>query len=306
MSPLRLLPLALPLLAACKKAPPAADPEFSDALVYAFRSFEGSEADLAFAVRALEEQIYLGMDVEANSPQDRALSPSDLTEDDIGDVEHPDRDPADCIPVAVAGVSAFSPSDHARIQMLVDQTPVEPYSPDYFARDWLEGEDCWEGLGCQLMRTHNDLVKDNILLTIPYEFLKDFRWVDLALPDPSTVPEGEEPVNDGDPRWAIVGRSWTTQPYAGETGANIIQQSFTLEVWLPRDGRGFVRDGTETNMDEGEWTADSSGGGTLRMLTLWGETELGGLDVSDDMIASTTRKGIDDNFQAAEAWLEDN
>lgn len=298
-----LLVLLVPLVA-CRKAPPPADPQFSDALVYTFRAFQGPEADLAYAIRALEEQVYRGMDVESSSPHDRALTPSDLAEEDIADIEHPDRDPAACIPVSVAGVSRFGPDDHARVQMLEDQTPVEPYSPDYFVRDWLEGQDCWQDRQCRWMRTHNDLVKDNILLTIPYEFFKDFRWVDLALPDPSTVPAGEEPVHDGEPRWAIVARSWTTQPYAGETGANVIQQSYTLEVWLPRDGRGFVRD--ESDGGEEEWTADSRGGGTLRMLTLWGETELGGLDVSDDLIAATTRKGIDDNFRAVEDWLEDN
>ncbi len=297
---------ALCLTVACKKAPPPADPEFSDALTYTFRTFEGSEADLAFAVRALEEQVYLGMDVSSNNVNDRALAQAELTWDDLADIEHPGRDPELCIPVAVAGLSAYWPSEHARIQMLVDHTPVEPYSPNYFVRDWLEGRDCWEDIGCQLMRTHNDLVKDNVLMEIPYEFFKDFRWVDLNLPDPSTVEEGEEPVNDGQKRWAIVGRSWTTDIYTGETGANSIMQSYTLELWLPRDGGGFVRDGSTTNVDGGEWTTDSSGGGTLRMLALWSETELGGLDVGDDMVAGTMKAGIDNNFDAAEDWLDEN
>lgn len=290
---LALLPLAGSL--ACGKAPPPANPEFNDALVYAFQSFEGEEVDLAFAVRALEEQVYLGMDVEADSVQDRALTQADLTEADVADVDHPGRDPRDCLPVAVAGLSAWPPSDHARIQMLSDQTPVEPYSPNHYDRRFLEGQDCWEGIDCPVMRTENDLTKDNILMTISYILMKDFRWVDLGLPDPAAVPEGEEAVNDGEPRWAIVGRSWMPEAAVGDGGDNTIHQSFSLEIWLPRDGGA-----------QGDAAGLSGGGGGLRMLALWTETELGGLDLSDDAVAATTRGGIDDIFQAAEDWLEDH
>jgi hypothetical protein len=282
-SRLALVSLLLAAATACKKAPPDANPEFSDALVYVFRSFEGEEADLAYAVRNLEEQIYLNMDLDASNSLDRALSPTHLTAEDVGDLERPQRNLADALPVAVAGRSAWPVEDHRLIAMLSDHTVVEPYSPDYFERTFLEGDDCWFDRECEVMKTHNDLIKDNVLLTIPYWFYKDYRWVDLGLPDPADVPDGEEAVNTGEPRWALVARSWTTETFSGDSGKNTIMQSFTIELWVPMDD-----------------------GGTLRLLSLWGETELGGLNVSDDTVAGTTRVGIDQNFDAQEEWLDEN
>ncbi|MCO4746145.1 MAG: hypothetical protein KC912_15215 [Proteobacteria bacterium] len=298
--------LVLAVLASvgCSKAPPPANPSFDDALSYTFRTFNGDEVDIAYAMRQLETQIYLGMDVEADRERDRALSPSELSEDDVFDIDRPDRPLADAIPVSVATLSAHDPSPHAEIQMAVDQTPVEPYSPDYYDRTFLEGEDCFADRSCARMETRNDLIKDNALMTIPYWFYKDFRWVDLNLPDPEDVPEGETAVNDGEPRWGIIAKSWTTETFAGENENAYIHQSFTIEVWVPRDGGGFVRDGSEQNADEGEWTTDSTGGGTLRALALWTETEFDGLNVSDDVVAGTARKGIDDNFNAQEEHLD--
>ncbi|TNE88934.1 MAG: hypothetical protein EP330_13060 [Deltaproteobacteria bacterium] len=288
---------------ACRRAPPPANPSFDDALSYTFRSFNGEEVDLAFAMRQLEQQVYLSMDVTADRNQDRALTPSVLVEDDVFDIERPDRSLTDAIPVAVATVSAYEPFEHASIQMNEDQTPVEPYSPNYYVRTFLLGGDCFDSQTCPRMETHNDLIKDNLLMTVPYWFYKDFRWVDLNLPDPEDVPEGEEAVNDGEPRWGIIARSWTTDTFTGESENAYIHQSFTVEVWIPRDGNGFVRDGTEQNADGGEWTADSTGGGTLRTLALWSETEFDGLNVSDEVVAGTTRKGIDDNYNAQEDFL---
>ncbi|MCB9778712.1 MAG: hypothetical protein H6742_09135 [Alphaproteobacteria bacterium] len=300
-------PLALAsvgLLAACGKAPPDANPEFNDALVYAFRSFEGDEVDLAFAVRQLEAQVYLGMDVEAKQANDRALTPDSLVWEDVEGIEREERDPSLCLPVAVAGVSAHAIPDHAWLQTLADQTPVEPYSPDVYDRTFLEGGDCWEGRDCDFMRTHNDLVKDNILLTVPYVLMKDFRWVDLALPDPAEVEDGET-VESDDPRWAIVARSWMPEAGYGEGGDNIIWQSFSLEIWIPRDGNGYLH-GQGDDQPAGDWTADSTGGGVLRMMSLWSESELGGLNFDDDTIAATTRSGIDKNFEEAEKYLDEH
>lgn len=293
-------------IAACGKAPPPANPEFSDAAVFTLRAFDGSEADLAYALRALEEQTYLGMDVESDRVTDRALTPSRLTDDDIAGLDTPDGvDIADALPVAVAGISAYDVDDNARIPLLVDQTPLEPYSPDYYERTFFEQtEDCWYDRDCEVLLTWNDLIKKNFLMTVPYDFYKDFKWVDMRLPDPAEVPPGEVAVNLDEPRWAYVARSWMTQSAEGENGNTRILQSYTIEVWIPRDGEGFVRDGSEQNVDDGEWTADSTAGGTLRLLSLWSQTEFDGINPSDDTIAGTTRAGIDANMQAHEDWLE--
>lgn len=282
----RIVWVLVPFALACRKDTPPADPAFSDALIYVLSTFEGEEIDLAYGLRDLEDQIWSDMDPSASNPADRALQPAFLTEADVADLErqNDDRDLAKALPVAVAGLSAFPPADHARIQMLVDQTPVEPYSPDHYVRTFVEGRDCWEDRGCDVMRTTNDLTKDNLLMTVDYVFAKDFRWIDMALPDPSDVTATTAiPAPVGDPRFAILARSWTDRSYAGRTGDSFIHQSFTVEIWIPTDD-----------------------GGTLRLLSLWSETEFVGLSVSDDTIIATTRSGIDNNYKAAEDWLEEN
>jgi hypothetical protein len=289
---MRILTSSLVLLAACKKAPPEADEGFNDALVYAFATFDGDEADLAFALRELEAEIYTNMDVESKDDKDRALTPDRLTDSDLGEIEHPDRPPGDAVPVALGGLSAFPPSDHGRIQMLTDHTPVEPYSPEYYERTFLSGDDCWLDGSCDRMDTVNDLTKENFLMTVDYTFLKDFRWIDLNLPDP----EGTESHGDGE-RLAIVARSWTTEEYAGRKDNAFISQSYTIEVWYPREGGGYISD---------DGSADSTGGGAVHMLSLWSETSFDGLTVTDEAVASTTRTGIDKNFKAQEAWIEEN
>ncbi len=233
-------------------------------------------------MRELEAEIYASMDLSSDNSLDRSLAPDPLTEADVADIEHPEgRDVGDALPVAVARRSPYSIADHVRVQMLADQTPIEPSSPDKYDRYFYEGGDCWADNSCEFLRSENDLIKDNILMTIDYTLWKDFRWVDLGLPDPDTLEEGEEAISDEE-RWAIVARSWTTEPATGESGNVTIYQSFTVEVWIPEDS-----------------------GDTVRMMSLWSEADLG-VELDDETIAGTTRVGIDDIFESADDWLEDN
>jgi hypothetical protein len=290
-------------LFACRKPLPPANPEFSDALVFAFMSLEGPAADMAFALRQLEYETYANVDVLADKTNDRSLAPDRLTEEDIGSIEHPGRPVEDAIPVAVVDVSGHKPTDHQHIQMLADQTPLEPYSPEHYIRTFVEGEDCWIDQECDWLRTWNDLTKENLLMTLDYQFGKDFRWIDLNLPDPSTLEEDEEAVNTGEPRWAFVSRSWNEEEFSGRKENSHVHQSYTLDVWLPRDGGGYLYSSDTVN---GEWTADSTGGGTLRVTSLWAETSFDGVSFSDDAVAATMREGIQKNIDAAEEWLTEN
>jgi hypothetical protein len=278
----------------CRKAPPEASRAFSDAVRDLFREMESPEAVVANLILEVEQQIYLGMDVEASSPNDRALTPANLRAKDIVGLDHPGRDLSAALPVAVATVSAHSIEQHKSIQLLKTQVPVEPYSPEFYQRTFLEGDDCWEQRNCDWLRTSNELTKENLLMTIDYFFPKDFRWVNLS-----------SATGDTDPRWAYIARSWTTEVFAGRKDNAWIQQSYSIEVWVPRDGRGFSRTASDKNNDEGTWTSDSNGDGLLRMVSLWSETEFDGLAVTDDQVAATTRSGIDRNFQAAEDYLDE-
>jgi hypothetical protein len=208
--------------------------------------------------------------------------------------------PENASPLAVAGLSDFPVADHALYPVLEDQHPIEPGSPDHYDRTFLDGtEECWPDGSCSRLRTSNNLTKQNALLQMTYDLFKDYRWVDLNLPDPASVPEGEPIVNDGPSRWAFVARSWNPAVTVGDAGVNAIFQSFSIEIWVPRDGGGFVRDGTEVNAENGEWTTDSVGGGTLRMMGLWAESSFG----MNALVEQVTRNGIDDIFVAQEEWL---
>lgn len=296
-----LLLLTLLPAIACQ-APPQADPEFSDAARFAFREFDTEEpARLAFAVRALEEQLYLSMDLEADASADRWMAQEHLEEGDVEGINHPDFPVGDGTPVAVGKFSAFDVDAHPPYLVLADQTGTEPGGPQY-DRTINEGADCWAAGDCEWLRTTNHLIKSNLLLTVEYDLLKDYRWIDLNLPDPSTVPEGEPIVNEGPTRMAIVARSWTEQVWVGDNGANEIQLSFTFETWVPRDGQGFIRTADDVNADGGEWTTDSDATGTLRLLALWSRTNL---DASFDeaTVQNVIRGGIEDIFEAQEEFL---
>lgn len=294
--------LSLAILAGCE-APPQADPEFSDAARFAFREFDTEEpARLAFATRSLEAQLYLSLDLEADGAADRWMEPEFLTEEDVAEIDHPDYPVSAGLPVALGKLSAFEVPLHTPYLALADQTPIEPGGPQY-DRIFRDGSDaCWPGNGCEWMRTENHLIKQNLLLTVEYDLFKDYRWIDLNLPAPSTVPEGDPVVNEGEARWAIAARSWTDQVWVGDGGVNEIQLSFSFEVWIPRNGGGFLRTDEHTNAADGEWTTDSNGGGSLRLLSLWSRTNLSD-STADVTVQNVIRGGIEDIFDQQEAWL---
>lgn len=284
--------------------PPRGNPEFDDATAFAFLQFDvESQADMAFALRQLEQQLYLSVDLDAASSEDRALSPAALTDEALEPLEHPDRPAENLRAVTVIKAGSFLPDRHPEYITLADQLPVEPSSERWYDRTLAEGGDCWPDRSCEFLRTENNLTKDNILLNIEYDLFKDYRWVDLNLPDPSTVNEGEEPVNEGEKRWAIAARSWTTQEWSTSDESKWIRQSYSIEVWLPRDGGGYVRADGDENLNDGTWTHDSNGdNGVLRMLTLWGENDLGA-DIEETIEIATIRRGIDGIFDAQEEFL---
>ena len=296
--------IALLVLSTACRSSNQANPEFDDAARFVFTSFDAEPQVLAFALRDVERQVYLSLDVENGGVVDRAVALSKLSEADVGAIDHPGRVIDDAVPVAIAALSPYAPEMHQLIQFMPDQTPVEPYSPNDYMREFLVGEDCWEDQGCDRMETYNRLTKQNLAVQVYYEFHKHFRWVDMNLPDPDQVPEGEVAVNEGTPRWAFVARSWTSEEY--ENGGDAILQSYTIDMWIPRDGQGFIRTAEDVNADGGEWTTDSDGEGSLRMLALWHETRVNGTIQDGTFAEALTRSGIQDNFDAADDWIEDN
>jgi hypothetical protein len=266
----------------------------SEAMRASLVSFDADDATLAPAVRALEEQLYRTVPVRSANTLDRSVEPDALTVDDIAGMSpRPDRDPAAAIKTAVAWSSPHPLAQHARIPLLEDQRPLEPSSPDDYDRTFLAGQDCWADRGCALLQTYQSLTKvytANIIPPITYTMYKDFRWVDLHAD------------LGGEPRYTWIARSWDDEPASSENGKNTIWASYTLEAWLPQDGAGFVwGDEAKPTEDHG----DSVGGGTVRLLVLWTETEFAASD-DPDIQVGTIRWGIDQNMKAHDAWLDEN
>ncbi len=292
---------AIVLVTGCKALEVAEEP-FNDALVTTYRTFDAPDEELAPALRAMERQLYLGMAFETGDLADRAVEPSLLSRADVEHLEGiPDRDPADALAVATGYLSPFGIDEHARIPLLEDQREVEPQSPEHYDREWLDGKACWQPRDCALMETFQNLTKSYSLLgSVEYDFFKDFRWVDL-----NTGLKGAEP------RWAFIARSWNPGSYskdgdASEDDGLVLWQSYTLELWLPRDGGGFVFSDEDPRPSDRPDAVDSQGdGGTLRLLTLWTETKT---PIAADRATEvgTIRWGANQNFEAHDDWLEEN
>lgn len=260
--------MLLLVVAACSPPPPASA-SFSDAARASFARFEGDDESLAEAVGALLDKVDEETDLSASSYTDRSLTPEPLTEDDIvGIAEHPDEDPADGLPVAVAYASPYPPSDHAKILRLADQSPVEPNSPDEgdYDRTFTEGEDCWPD-SCAFLRTDNDVIKRaEPLYTVSFSLYKDFRALPL-----------------GDGREAWVARGWLPRSATADNEAMSIDENYGLEVF-----------------------ADDGAGGTTRVQVLWAKSTFESDAITDDLIATVTASGIDAGFGAYDDWLADN
>ena len=296
----------LALAVSCKPTPPA-NPSFDDAAQFAFREFENEDpAVLAYAVRQFEGEIYRGVDVDASNVGDRSLTPADLSEDDLEGIEHPDRDVSLAVPVAVAASSTYEVSQHQRLPLLDDQRPIEPNSPDHYERSYLEDSDsCWPDRSCAFLRTENVLTKTNAVLTLDYTLYKDFRWVNMNLPDPADISDEQPLDTESEPRWGFIARSWMSERAVEDDGGSSIEQSYSFEVWIPRDSGGYVRSDSTENTDGGGWTADSTGGGTLRLMSLWAETDIGA-EIAEDIVVTLTRGGIDDIFEAQDLYIDEH
>ncbi len=254
-------------MAGCR-ALPEAPTELSDLSTWLFQHFEDEDpAVLAVGLGNLQAHFEAqGVD-QAFEDQAWALLP--LTDEHVADVEHPDRDPSAALPVGLVAGTAFSPAAHAEVVILPDQTPVEPASPELYERSFLDPGDpaCFPGQACPTLRTDNRIRKENLLMSIEYSKLKDYRWS-----------EAWRTERQGEP--CFIGRSWFEVEALGDQEATAIYQSYSIDVVLP----------------------DGAGGG-LRYVALWTEASMYG--ASDDIIQSTMRAGLEDMLIATEAWLEE-
>jgi len=245
---------------------PEAPTELSELSSWLFQNFE-AEDPAVLAVGMGNLQAFFE-DRQLDDPlEDQAWELTELTDEHVADVEHPDRTPEAALPVGLVALSNFSPSEHAQVILLVDQTPVEPASPDLYERGFLEPTDpsCFPDRTCATLRTDNHIRKENFVMSIEYSKHKDYRWSEL-------LPEQRETEH------GIIGRSWFEDEAMGEQEATAIHQSYSIDVILPYGGDG-----------------------SLRYVALWTEASMYG--AGDDIIQATMRDGLLDMLAATETWL---
>ncbi len=241
--------------------------ELNDLRTYLFANFESEDQEVLSTGLCNLDVFFQGVDLEQDF-SDLAYSLEPLAEEDLEGIVHPDADPSLTLPVGLVAASAFTPLEHVQVILLEDQTPVEPNSPNHYEREFTEPADpqCFDGAECQLLRSMNDIVKENFLMTIPYEMHKDYRWVEMC--------------EEGSGSWGILARSWCEEEAWGEGGDNAILQSYSIDVFLPSDT------------------------GAVRFMALWSQSDIPGF--GDDTIEYSIKLGMYQVFDATDEYLEEH
>jgi hypothetical protein len=200
-------------LSACA-APPEAPTELASLSRYLFREWgaddlRAQEAGIA-NLRAQLGGIDLG-----GERAGRSYLVDDLEEGDVAAIDRPDRPLANCLPVAIGGLSRHPIAAHARLLVEPDQTAPEPGAVSYL-RQFLDPTDpaCFIDRTCEALLTRNEVHRENALMSVHFVLWKDFRWVD-----------------DGDGA-AIFARAWFDQSWPGDQANTALLQSYTVDLWL--------------------------------------------------------------------------
>lgn len=218
------LPLfAAVALFACKPADEAPDVVVGEQ-VYAladiphlmFTNFDAGDATLM--TQLLEDlKLEVGKVDLSVKPKDRAFTIPSLTADQLGGAVMPEGvDPANQVSTVVLGQSTHTVDANAALVIEANQICIESETTKYAGRTFLSDAACFPGRGCDVLRTSQEVRKENLLAKAWYDQFKDFRWFAMA---------------DGTP--ALVARSWVPKVYLGDGGNTSFDQSFTLEAWIP-------------------------------------------------------------------------
>lgn len=194
------------LLLACVSGTPPVSPPPDLAASFSALYADPTDADALEVLRDKVEDIGYRLDA--------------LSESDLGDRPHPDRDLDDALGGANAGPSPHALDSHLAFILLPDQSVVNPDQYEQFDRTFLEGGECFADGSCDSLRTWNDIVKVAAFgVKIPYAYEKAY-------------------VRVGD---AIVARGWVEEESLSADDQNGILQSYNLDVFWPTDDGGTRR-----------------------------------------------------------------
>jgi hypothetical protein len=198
----------------CAKKRDPAPTEMEELAAYLFANWEDEEA-LPEGIDNLTRWLEGNIDTE-EAEDGYLLTP--LSAESVADIDRPQRALADLLGATVAARSPFPLPAHAGHIVLADQMFSNPNTYERYVRV-VEGDRAeFEG-GAGLVRTTNDIATSSLGVTIPYELLKDYRWV---------ASEESE---------AILARSWIEEASCNEGGGNCLEQSFSIDVFVRNGGQ---------------------------------------------------------------------
>jgi hypothetical protein len=204
-------------LMGCKKTvdAPATLAELSPWL---WQSFDDEDPEVLVAgLESLTAFAQSNLDLGSDPPWDERSFDSlnsFYREDVDGFVDH-SRDPQSTVGVGIFYSSDHSVLRHLDIIGLEDQTPVEPSSPDHYVRDFVENTPaCMADFSCEVLRSINDIHRDNVIYKLEYELFKDWRWIQLGA--------GE----------ALLARSGNLDQNSNDGSVKVLQ-GYSIDVYLP-------------------------------------------------------------------------
>ncbi len=260
--------MILALLVSCNGKVDAAPADIDALCAYLYENEEEPEP-LAEGLASLDLWLTTRTDTEPgfNLPS--------LTEADVADVawDH-SRDLNDALGGVADAVSPHPLQAHVDFILLPDQSVVDHDDYAQFDRSFLVGGDCFGARDCERLETWSVIIKTAAFgIEIPYEYGKDYQWIDFTAADGTVQP-------------AVVSRGWVGEPSFDESGDNGIYTSFTLDVFLSRPDGTMHRVQalwTETKLVIDDFVSDEF---------LYGELVDGLHDVFDDTDAAITELGL--------------
>jgi|GEM_PF-673674 len=254
-------------LAGCAP-PPEAPTELSDLSRYLYREYNHEDPRVMQAGAANMFDFLSTLDLDGER-LDRSFEPEDLQEEDVFDIDRPDRPLENCGPISIGGTSRHGIEAHALLMTQPDQTDAEA-SATFYDRTFPELSDpsCFVNRECDLLVTVNDAERQNALLTVQFTLFKNFRWVEVL---------DEDGEHD---RWAIVARSWFDREWEGAQGENALLQSYASDLWFEDD------DGT-----------------VWRYQSLWSESRITP-EPDPNIVLGVLRASIDGSFDRADNAID--
>jgi hypothetical protein len=243
------------LLAAC--APPEAPEDLQLLAAYIFT--HGDDEDDEELVAGLEN-LSAWMDQDQEEDIEEGYQINLLGEEAVSDLEGTDFDLTDdLIGAAVAHESTHVVSDFAQVLIAENWVDVIVDQYEYYDKTYTEGQDCVLAKDCLVAKATSESELVQLGISIISKNRIQYRWVETS--------EG----------WAVVHRSWLTEPPVVSSDIVEPNSQFFLSVTLPRDP-------------------------IVRIQATWIDTKILGVNLPKNQVVKTMR----DQGDSIELFMNDN